>query len=1449
MNASSAITCSPAADDQFGPAIYGCRDDFDFTLTFEQCFFSIVPAAALLIVAPFRIRHLSALPKAVRGTLLRYIKLAVISLWSICQLVSLILWAVRSGSGTLKSTALAASCLSFLASLAACALSYTEHTKSIRPSTLFTTYLFISLILDAATLRSIWLSGLPATFRALSTTSFVLKATVIFLEAKEKRGWLVESKEKYSPEETSGVFNRGVFWWVNSLLLSGFRQLLQPEDLFPIHGNMSAAMLNNKFSDIWKHDTRDSKYKLIKGASETHNVGYGLIAAYGLVYVGMAISSAFYCHKAFRMATMLRGLLITAVFRKTTEINIAASDNSASVTLMSTDVDTIVRAMRQVHDLWADVIQVAIATWLLSIFIGPAAAAPVVVCLLSLVLTIYVSPMAKASQGAWFSKVQKRVGITSKMLGHMKSIKMSGLAQKLASSISQMRREEIQAARPFRMIMVSTAALAQVPVLLSPVAAFAVFAGVAAKTGETFQATTLFSSLSLIILLAAPLFGTFETIVNLQSSMACFDRIQKYLSEPTRQDRRERLLRSPASLSSSREPHMEADVKANASNGIELAHALRQLASGLPAQPSSFHVHLEDSCFGWSKDEPCIVKNVNVAVMESQMLVVVGQVASGKSTLLKGLLGECPVVTGNVRISQVRTSWCDQTPWIQNRSIRKNIVGYGHFDSVLYTQVIQACDLQKDLAGFPEGDDTIVGSKGVALSGGQKQRVALARAIYTRPEIAIFDDILSGLDNHTANNICKRLFGIKDGILRKWGTTVILATQSAIPLSMADQIMTLGKDGTVIELGSFAELTRREGYVSSIYQSSQRGIGDDGTFDDPKDDESINAPKDGPLAGKPGPDDKRRQLGDNTVYLFYFSALGPVFTAILLAVEFSNAFLQTFPTVWLKWWSDASDADGNQRTGLYLGVYAGLQVAAIIAFFVLTWFVIVKVVAKSGLELHERLLRVVVRAPLSLFTSNDTGSLTTRFSQDIGEVDRNLPLGMLVTIQNLLTCIGQAVLIASSTWYLAIAYPFLIAAFFFLQQAYLRTSRQLRFLDLDEKAPVYTQFIETLAGLSTIRAFGWTQPAIDQNHDLVDRAQKPFYLLLMIQRWLTLVLDLIVAALALLVVGLAVRLRESVSVGLTGVSLVQLITFAETVRMLILWWTSLETSIGAVARIKQFSENTPDEDLLGEGNIPPQNWPSQGAIELQGICATYDTGNDNKALDRISISIKGGEKVAIVGRTGSGKSSLLLTLTRMLDLSSGSITIDDLDISMLSRDLVRSQLTAITQDQFFLPGTVRQNIDPYEASSVEDIIDALSKVEIWASIEQKGGLDVDMGEGMLSHGQRQLFFLARAILRKNSGRVVLLDEATSRQVLSLHFYRWGLVDHHTEARIRDLIRTEFSAHTVIAIAHRLDTIADFDRVVVLEKGFVVDQGRPADLLQRAGPFKMLWDAARGTSAM
>jgi ATP-binding cassette, subfamily C (CFTR/MRP), member 1 len=297
-------------------------------------------------------------------------------------------------------------------------------------------------------------------------------------------------------------------------------------------------------------------------------------------------------------------------------------------------------------------------------------------------------------------------------------------------------------------------------------------------------------------------------------------------------------------------------------------------------------------------------------------------------------------------------------------------------------------------------------------------------------------------------------------------------------------------------------------------------------------------------------------------------------------------------------------------------------------------FVLVIIAARSGITLHQRLLTTVMRAPLSLFTGTDIGSITTRFSQDIGLIDRNLPLALVVSLANLFICIGKAILIASASWYIALSFPALLALFFCLQRAYLRTSRQLRLLDLEEKAPVYAQFLETLSGLSTIRAFGWTKPAIDENHELVDRSQRPFYLLLMVQQWLTLVLDLTTAALALLVVGLAVKLRDSVSVGLTGVSLVQLISFTETLKILIQFWTSLETSIGAVARIKQFSEETGEENLPGESQLPPMHWPTAGHIDVKNISASYGENAEVKALDDISMSINAGEKIGICGRTG-----------------------------------------------------------------------------------------------------------------------------------------------------------------------------------------------------------------------
>ncbi|KAJ0386297.1 hypothetical protein COL922a_004688 [Colletotrichum nupharicola] len=1406
MDNSTSTMCSPAADDSFGPIIQDCRDGFDFTLTFEQCLFTILPASLLLLVAPLRLFQLGKLPRAVSGNILRLCKIAAIGVLAVLQLTLIALWAIHRDEGRLRTVSIAASCVSFAASLVFGGLSYIEHSKSLKPSSILNTYILVSLVLDGAILRTIWLSHLSAAISAVFTASFALKTAIVILEAQGKTRYLVDSDGRsLSPEETSGIYSRGLFWWLTPLLMTGFRRLLKPLDLFTLDESMSAAVLSERF---WKHwnesspashgTTNDSprlhSYQLVwaciktlkwqllavvpvrlcllgfticqplvlnrfldflQDPSEDVNHGYGLIGSYGLVYLGISITSSFYWHKAFRSLTMLRGVLVAAVYSKTTELRSASSDDSAAVTLMSTDVDAIIRAWREIHEFWANIIQFALATWILSNHIGYAAAGPIIVI----------------------------SGITSAMMGHVKSIKMSGLTQKLSRTIADLRISEMKAATPFRVIAAITSAVAQIPLMISPVVAFAMYMAIISKSGETLDATKLFAALSLVILLASPLFFMFETVLDLSAALGCFHRIENYLCQPPRNDYR--------SFPSS--PSIKSSHNVNGSSHGE-----------------NIEVRAKDVSFRWKQESVPVVYGLNFSVGAGELAIVVGPVASGKTTFLKGLLGEVPYVDGLVSLSSSKIAWCEQSPWLINETIRKNITCFSEFDESLYRQVLTACDLEKDLAIFPEGDRTLIGSKGLALSGGQKQRIALARAVYSRPRIALFDDVFSGLDNHTAKKVFRRLFNLKEGILRAWGTTVVLATQS--------------------------ECLESDGYVKSL-ATLEAGSGDEVTSSEPPIDTSSNTT--GKEAAKTAAEteDKRRQLGDWSVYNYYFGSVGAILVAVMLLLQMSWAFFSTFPTVWLKFWTDHNVDNAASDSAYYHGVYAALQVSGVVCF------------------------AILICAPLALFTSTDIGSITTRFSQDIGLVDRNLPLALVVSLANqtlnvtgFFTCVGKAFLIASASWYIAISFPVLILVFYFIQRAYLRTSRQLRFLDLEEKAPVYTHFLETLSGLPTIRAHAATTPSIAHSHTLIDRSQRPFYILLLTQQWLTLVLDLTTTALALLVVGLAVRLRDTVSVGLTGVSLVQLISFTETLKMLIQFWTSLETSIGAVARIKNFADDTPDEiedDLLkrqllcSEGRqgvsatlLP--GWPDKGCIELRDISASYaSSANDcdeksvPKALDGISISIRAGEKIGIVGRTGSGKSSLLLALLRLLPLSSGSIHIDGLSLDRLPLLELRSALIAITQDQFVLPGTVRQNIDPFAAASDESITSTLTRLGLRDAIQEKGGLDAEFAEEALSHGQRQLFFLARAVLRREVGKIVLLDEATSS------------VDSHTERMVKDLIREEFKEHTVIAIAHRLETVADFDRVVVLDKGHIVEVGEPQSLLlEKGGKFKELWDASR-----
>ncbi|KAJ5202242.1 multidrug resistance protein, partial [Penicillium cf. viridicatum] len=836
----------------------------------------------------------------------------------------------------------------------------------------------------------------------------------------------------------------------------------------------------------------------------------------------------------------------------------------------------------------------------------------------------------------------------------------------------------------------------------------------------------------------------------------------------------------------------------------------------------------------------------NLSIKRGTSNFIVGPLGVGKTTLLYALLGECPIIDRTIVTTVTDIAWCEQTPWLVNQTIGDNILSGSTLDETLLSTIIHCCDLRDDLDSLPAGDQTRIGSKGTALSGGQKQRIALARALYSRKDFILLDDPFSGLDVTTENNIIRRCFG-KNGLFSRWGTTVVMAAHSSRLLPLADQIFV----ESIGERGTYQELITAEGYLykthghrlPSLEQGSdthsdeinvpteksqaQMNTGKKRASRTPKTHQNTPKTESTPRAAK------EKTTSDASVYRFYIKSIGVTSLMTFLALEAVWAFLSVFPVEWLKSWAEDSTSHGNKHLGLYLGVYAAFQVTALASSALATWFAFSFIARKSGLSLHSTLLKATLSAPLSLFTKQDSGEILTRFSQDDQMVDMNLPLQILTITQNRFTCIAQAGLIGSGVGWVAVSYPAPIAVLFVIQRFYLKTAKQMRLLDLSEKAPVYTQFLDTLAGLPTIRAFKWQARFRKTNYDLVTNAQKPWYSLLIIQRWLLLVLDLVTAALTVLIVGIAVKLRSSIRMAGVAVALVQIITLSNYLNQLVDTYTMLETTLGAIARIKKFESDIvamPGNTTSDQGNQPPPSWPDKGEVILEQVSASYNTtedrDSDRPALDGVTIHIQPGQKIGICGRTGSGKSSTVLTLFRLLELTSGRILVDGQDLSILNQESVRSRLNGLGQEPYFLAGSVRLNLDPYQDITESDhdhsndqrLIRALDAVQLWSLIEQNGGLDVELKRESLSHGQRQLFCIARALLRP--GKVVVLDEITSS------------VDLGMDKLIQTIITSEFDDRTIIVIAHRLNTIVDCDRMAVMADGKCVEFDDPKVPLER-----------------
>ncbi|KAK3331678.1 putative ABC multidrug transporter [Cercophora scortea] len=1439
------------------------QNQFDFNVQFEQLFFSIIPSVLFIVTSLWRTLSQARKPTVVNAPVFQLIKLCAITTYVGLELSLLILVAV--GSFHVTSMFIASSALKLVSALLMITLSLVDHSKSPRPSVLLNSYLFLTLILDAAQARTLFLSSddkPELTYSSLFSAAIALKVGILLLEAQRKSRWVHWDEKEHSPEETSGIFSLGVFFWLNKIFMDGYSKVLKMKDLYPLDRSLDSTKLHDAFAkNIDYSKLKGDKFGLLKALARTlkvaillpipprlallaftfcqpffiqrllehlaepeveANVGYGFIGASVLIYLGIAISQALYWYFHHRARTMVRSILVTETFLRATQARIGTGDDTASLTLMSTDIERIDQGFRSVHDAWASVIQAAIASWMLYNQLGVVFMAPigaVAVCFVGLVILMKVTG---DSQRDWMAGVQKRVGMTSTVITNMKNLKISGLSAAVSDFIQDLRVKELAAAAQFSKILITSAVFGFVPLMLSPPITFAL----AQRTLETAR---MFTSLSYLLLLTTPLSQVFQTIPQILAALACLGRIQAFLECETRHDFRQVL--------ADRRPNSEkALADATASSSAETA-----LDSLDPLVTKS-------GGFGWEKDK-FVLRDVNTRVPKSSLTIVVGPVGSGKSTLCTALLGEIPFSEGSLILSTrfAHVGFCDQTAFLQNGSIRDIVVGYSPFNAERYAEVIEVTALDFDIATLPQGDLTNIGSDGITLSGGQKQRVALARALYLQSDLLVLDDIFRGLDADTEEQVFRKVFG-PGGLLRRRRATVVLCTHSVRHLPAADHIIALG-DGTVVEQGTFDELMAREGYVQGL---GLKGSSESDTASEKSASKKVVGESKPQLlrttttniSGVASESDAARQVGDKTVYKHYFKSMGWVLATTSLLFGASWGFFTNYPTIWLKYWSeDAYSPHPFHPFGYYAGIYTLLQVCGMLSLFGLGVTIFVLSIRRAGANIHRDALRTLIGAPLSFFTGTDTGVITNLFSQDLNLIDTELPNALLNVYFTLFQAIGQAAIMLSLSPYVAISYPFLGILLYIIQRFYLRTSRQLRLLDLEAKSPLYTHFLDSAKGIATLRAFGFLPEDVRKNARLVNNSQRPAYLLIMIQQWLSVILDLVVMVMAAVLTTLAVRLHSSS--GFAGASLVTLMTFGENLSGIVIFYTRLETSIGSIARLRAFNETVKSENQDEEDIVPPEQWPESGVIELKGVSASYDPTADesiasNLALRNIQLTITSGEKVAICGRTGSGKSSLIALLLKLLDptaSTSGNAAIDNTALNRISRPALRQRIIAVPQEAVFLPdGTAyKANLDPLNISTAEECQAVLTTVGLWQFVLERGGLDAGMSAGTLSAGQRQLLSLGRALLRRrirarnlglggggSEGGVLLLDEVSSS------------VDYETERVMQEIIRVEFREYTVVAVSHRLEMILDFDRVVVMDTGEVVEVGNPRALAAGEG---------------
>lgn len=1179
------------------------------------------------------------------------------------------------------------------------------------------------------------------------------------------------------------------------------------------------------------------------------NVGRGIGMAFGLF--ALTVTASVCTHQFFwrSMATgvLARAALITCIYERGVNLTGKARvklNNATLVNHISTDVSRIDACAQWFHAAWTAPIQVVVCLIILITELGPSALAGFSLFVLMIPIQQRLMALQHRVRLVSMKWTDKRAKVLLEVLGAMRVVKYFSYEVPFLQRIFDLRKRELHGIRWILHLTSANMALAISMPVLAATLAFVTYT----ITAHNFNVAVIFSSLSLFQLLRQPMMFMPRALSAIPDASSAIQRLTHVfhadlISGDTLvidKDQELALLAKDATF------EWESYGK---DSGV--AFSSKGARGGGPSRGKVKSVK-EDAAKETpapGKDVPLFqVKNVTMTIPRGQLVAVVGPVGSGKSSLLQGLIGEMRKVSGHVSFGG-RVGYCAQTAWIQNATLRDNITFGQPFDEDRYWRIIEIACLLPDLQLLPDGDLTEIGEKGINLSGGQKQRVNIARALYLDPEIVIFDDPLSAVDAHVGKSLFQDAIV---GALRNRGVTVILVTHAIHFLSQVDYIYTLN-NGVVTESGTYEELISRGGDFARLdlefgghasegkdedqteEVTPQTGI----TIEDVKlksERAREKATGSGKLQGRLIVKEKR-STGSLSwrVYWTYLiagrgSITGPLLILFMLGMQ-GSLILNSYTLVW--WETNKFDRPNS----FYQVLYGCLGISqAMFTFFLGAGIDFISYYASQSM--HHKSVRNVFHASMSFFDTTPMGRILSIFGKDIDSVDNQLPQSMRLLVLTLASVTGSIIIVSVLEPYFVIAVFFILMGYFYFAAFYRASAREVKRLDSMLRSLLYAHFSETLTGLPTIRSYGEMKRFIAANRYYVDLEDRALILVVTNQRWLAIRLDFMGGILVFLVALLAVIDVSGINAAQIGLVLTYTTSLSQMCSLVTRQTADVENYMNAVERLVQYvaGDTIPQEAPHEiQERKPSAQWPEHGAVEFNDVKMAYRPGLPN-VLRGISINIRGGEKIGIVGRTGAGKSSLMLALFRIVELSSGSITIDGVDISTIGLNDLRSKISIIPQDPLLFSGTIRSNLDPFSDHGDAELWDALHRSclldpstskrssasnDVEGEQASTGRYDLDStieSEGAnLSVGERSLLSLARALVK--DCKVVVLDEATAS------------VDLDTDSKIQQTIQTEFQDRTLLCIAHRLRTIISYDRILVLDAGLVAEFDTPSNLFK------------------